>query len=674
MPELLLELFSEEIPARMQVKAADDLLALVLGKLAKEGLAIDAKQAAPFSTPRRIGFVLREVPAEQADVREEKKGPRVGSPDKAIEGFLKGAGLASLDQCEKRDTGKGEFWFAIVERKGRATAEVLPDLLAAAVNELPWPKSMRWGANSVRWVRPLHSILCLFGGKVVPFAFGPVSSGNTTEGHRFLGKSRFAVNDFADYRARLKDAHVLLGRDERIAVIRAGLTKLASDNNLQPVEDAGLMEEVAGLVEWPVPLLGRIDDAFMDVPREVLTTSMRVNQKYFTFNKADGSMAPYFGVIANMIADDGGARIVAGNEKVLRARLSDARFFWDQDRKARLDSRIDALQGIVFHAKLGSVHDKIGRVARLARTLANLVPGADANLCERAALLAKADLTSGMVGEFPELQGIMGRYYARNDGESAAVAEAIAEHYSPLGPNDRVPSAPVSVAVALADKIDTLTGFFAIDEKPTGSKDPFALRRAALGIIRIVLENRLRLPLRSLGIDGDLLAFFADRLRVYLRDQGARHDLVSAVFAKGDDDLFRIVRRVEALGAFLATGDGRNLLAAYKRAANILRIEEKKDGRAFAGAVDTVLLRAAEEQALVQRLDESAASAAQALSREDYGATGQAMAALRAPVDAFFDKVTVNAPEADLRENRLNILARLKGELDQLADFSQIEG
>jgi glycyl-tRNA synthetase beta chain len=672
MPELLLELLSEEIPARMQVKAADDLLRLVTERLAAAGLPV--KDARAFSTPRRIGLVIGDLPAAQPDLREEKKGPRVGSPDKAVEGFLKGAGLTSLDQCEKRDTGKGEFWFAIVERKGRPTRDLLPVLLAGSVADLPWPKSMRSGAGTVRWVRPLHSILCRFDGAAVPFPFGTVASGDTTFGHRFLAGGAFAVSDFADYRAKLKAAHVLLGRDERIAVIKTGLAGLAAQNGMVPVEDAGLLEEVAGLVEWPVPLLGRIDDAFMDVPREVLTTSMRVNQKYFTFNRPDGSMAPYFGVIANMIADDGGIQIVAGNEKVLRARLSDARFFWDQDRKVRLDSRIEALKGIVFHARLGSVHDKVQRVAKLAHALSVQVPGADADLCERAALLAKADLTSGMVGEFPELQGVMGRYYARNDGEAAAVAEAIAEHYSPLGPNDRVPIAPVSVVVALADKIDTLTGFFAIDEKPTGSKDPFALRRAALGVIRIVLENGLRLPLRGTGMGDDLLAFFADRLRVYLRDQGARHDLVSAVFAKGDDDLVRIVRRVEALGAFLGSEDGRNLLAAYRRAANILRIEEKKEGRAFSGAVDTVLLRAPEEQVLVTQLDEASAAAAQALAAEDFAAAGSAFAAVRGPVDAFFEKVTVNAAESDLRENRLRILARIKGELEQLADFSQIEG
>jgi glycyl-tRNA synthetase beta chain len=672
MPELLLELFSEEIPARMQARAAEELRRLVTEKLTAAGLAFTEARA--FATPRRLALVVDGVPAAQPDLREEKKGPRVGSPEKAVEGFLKGAGLASLDQCEKRDTGKGEFWFAVLERKGRATAEVLPDLLAAAVTELPWPKSMRWASNVVRWVRPLHSILCLFDGVIVPFAFGPVEAGDTTQGHRFLSKGVLAVSGFADYKAKLLDAKVMLDPADRAAAIDKGIADLAARNGLTPVADKGLLDEVTGLVEWPVPLLGRIDDAFMDVPREVLTTSMRVNQKYFTFNRPDGSMVPYFGVIANMVADDGGRKIVAGNEKVLRARLSDAKFFWDQDRKATLESRVPALKDIVFHARLGTVAEKTERVRKLARELAAFVPGADAAQCDRAALLAKADLTSGMVGEFPELQGVMGRYYALGDKEPAPVADAVAEHYSPLGPNDRVPTAPVSVAVALADKLDTLTGFFAIDEKPTGSKDPFALRRAALGVIRVVLENKLRLPLRTVKIDGDLLAFFADRLKVHLREQGARHDLVSAVFAQGDDDLVRIVRRVEALGAFLATQDGANLLAAYRRAANILRIEEKKDGRAFAGDVNTTLLREAEEQVLVARLGDVSATAAAALAKEDFAAAGAALAVLRGTVDAFFEKVTVNAGEPDLRENRLKILARIKGELDRLADFSQIEG
>lgn len=671
MAELLLELFSEEIPARMQARAADDLRRLVTERLTAQGLKFT--DARSYVTPRRLVLVVDGLPTSQPDQRDEKKGPRVGSPDKAVEGFLRGAGLSSLDQCEKRDTGKGEFWFAVIDRPGRRTIEVLADELPAAINDLPWPKSMRWAAHSVRWVRPLHGIVCLFEGKVVPFAFGPVTTGNTTTGHRFMGRETFAVANFADYAAKLRGARVMLNPQDRTKAIGDGVAKLATAEGLKLVPDDGLLAEVSGLVEWPVPLLGRIDDAFMDVPREVLTTSMRVNQKYFTLETDAGAMAPRFAVIANMVADDGGAAIVAGNEKVLRARLSDARFFWDQDRKQRLDSRVDALQSIVFHQKLGSVADKIARVRALAAKLAPVV-GADAALVDRAALLAKADLTTGMVGEFPELQGVMGRYYALNDHEDAAVAQAIADHYAPLGPTDAVPKAAVSICVALADKVDTLTGFFGVGEKPTGSKDPFALRRAALGIIRIVLENGLRLPLRRFGIEGDLLDFFADRLKVHLRDRGLRHDLVAAVFAKGDDDLLRVVRRSEAVQALVQGADGANLLAAYRRAANILRIEEKKDGRTYAAGVDAALLADPVERDLHDRLNGVAVAAQQALAKEAFADAAAALAVLRAPLDAFFETVTVNAADARVRGNRLNLLSRIRAELDAIADFSQIEG
>lgn len=687
--ELLIELFSEEIPARMQARAADDLQRLVTEKLAAAGLVPGAANA--YATPRRLTLAVDGLPTAQPDVREEKKGPRVGSPDKAIEGFLKGAGLSSLDQCEKRATDKGEFWFAVAERKGRPTTDVLPDLLAAAFGELPWPKSMRWADYPQRWVRPLHGILCLFAGQVVPVKFAHLAAGNSTQGHRFLGKGAIAVRDFADYRAKLRAAYVLLDAAERRAAILKDAKLAAANEGLTLVEDDGLLHEVAGLVEWPVVLVGAIDTKFMDVPREVLTTSMRNNQKYFTLNNPDGSMAPRFVVVANNLTDDGGRAVIAGNERVLRARLSDAKFFWDQDRKARLDSRVPALKDIVFHARLGTVADKIERGRQLAREIAKFVPGADAALCDRAAVLAKADLVTGMVGEFPELQGVMGRYYARHDGEDAAVADAIAEHYSPLGPNDRCPTAPVSVAVALADKIDTLVGFFAIDEKPTGSKDPFALRRAALGVIRLIVENKLRMPLMPLfsaaailhkapaaGAEDPLAAlldFFADRLKVHLREQGVRHDLVSAVFAaKRDDDLVRLLARVEALKAFLDSDDGANLLVAYRRAANIVRIEEKKDKRAYDAMPDPALLKQDEEKALVARLGEVEELAREALAHEEFAVAGQALARLRKPVDAFFDKVTVNADDAALRANRLMVLSRIKSELDTLADFSRIEG
>ena len=671
MPELLIELFSEEIPARMQARAAEDLRRLVTDKLKAAGLGFTDARA--FVTPRRLALVVDGVPAAQQDVSEEKKGPRIGSPDKAIEGFLKGAGLASLDQCERRDTGKGEFWFAVVERKGRATRDVLPEIVAGACAELPWPKSMRWGAGSLRWVRPLHSMIGLFDGAVVPFALGDLVAGDSTEGHRFMGNRRFAVKDFADYKAKLLDARVMLDPAERATAIKAGIASLAAKEGLTPVVDDGLLAEVAGLVEWPVPLMGHIDERFMDVPREVLTTSMRVNQKYFTFNKPDGSMAPRFAVIANMVTEDGGQTIVAGNEKVLSARLFDARFFWDLDRKARLESRVEALKGVVFHAKLGTVFEKMERVRKLALEVAPLV-GADANLADRAAKLAKADLTTGMVGEFPELQGVMGRYYAKNDGENEAVVAAIAEHYSPLGPGDKVPTAPVSMALALADKLDTLIGFFAIDEKPTGSKDPFALRRAALGVIRIILENGLRLPLARVGVAKDLYEFFVERLKVYLRDRGVRHDHIAAVLVRGDDDLVRIVARVDAVKHLLEAASGSDLLAAYRRAGNILRIEEKKDGSVYSGAINVSALVAPEEKALVECLDLVTPQADKALETEDFGGAAVLLGQLRDPLDAFFEKVTVNADDPALRVNRLNLLARIRAGLNKIADLSQIEG
>ncbi len=695
MAELLLELFSEEIPARMQARAADELKRLVTEKLRAGGLAFTRAEA--YVTPRRLALVVDGLPEAQPDLKEERRGPRVGAPDQAVQGFLKANGLASLDQCEQRDTGKGVFWFAVVEKKGGRTADMLPALLAEAIPALPWPKSMRFADQSFRWVRPLHSIIAVFDGAAleggIDLGGARLAFGNTTQGHRFLAPAPITVSGFEAYRARLAAAKVVLDPAERRATIAAQAEKLAAAEGLRVKPDDGLLDEVVGLVEWPVVLMGRIDEAFMAVPPEVLTTSMRTHQKYFSLLTADGALAPRFLVVANTEAKDGGTAIVAGNERVLRARLADAKFFWDQDLKVKLADRVPALRDIVFHARLGTVADKVARVEALAAELAPMSPGADADAVRRAARLAKADLTSGVVGEFPELQGIMGRYYALHQGETKPVADAIADHYAPLGPNDRCPTAPVSVAVALADKLDTLVGFFAIDEKPTGSKDPFALRRAALGVIRLILENRLRLPLgKVFGIahrlfgeqraaaagrfeTESLLDFFADRLKVALKEQGVRHDLISAVFALGgEDDLVRLLARVEALETFLDSDDGANLLTAYKRASNIVRIEEKKDGRSYDGGADAALLSAPEEKTLHAALGPAAAASAQALQREDFGGAMAALARLRKPVDDFFDKVTVNCEDASLRANRLRLLSQIRTTLHGVADFSKIEG
>ncbi|CAO3407475.1 glycine--tRNA ligase subunit beta [Azospirillum largimobile] len=695
MTELLIEFFSEEIPARMQARAADDLKRLVTDKLAANGLTFTTADA--HSTPRRLALVVDGLPERTADVREEKKGPRVGSPEQAVAGFLKSAGLDSLDQCEQRDTGKGVFYFAVTEKKGRETAEVLAEIIPAAMAELPWPKSMRWGTGTVRWVRPLHSIIALFGGRVLDGGYeiggtqGRVAFGNATRGHRFLAPDAFTVESFADYNEKLRAAKVVLDREERKAKIKADAEALAKAQGLTLSPDDALLEEVAGLVEWPVVLMGSIDESFMDVPSEVLITSMRTHQKYFAALDAEGRMAPRFIVVANTETLDGGKAVVAGNERVLRARLSDAKFFWDQDRKTKLEARVPALEKITFHAKLGTVAEKVTRVQLLAAEIARAI-GADSDAASRAALLCKADLVTEVVGEFPEVQGIMGRYYALGQGESADVANAIADHYKPLGPSDSCPTAPVSVAVALADKIDTLVGFFAIDEKPTGSKDPYALRRAALGVIRLVLENGLRVKLSEVfaaahgaykvsgfapagSVGGDLMSFFADRLKVVLREQGVRHDLVDAVFALGgEDDLVRLLARVKALQAFVGSDEGANLLAAYKRASNIVRIEEKKDGAAFDQPVDAARLAQDEEKALFAALNEASATAKPLLDAEDFTGTMAALAKLRGPVDAFFDKVTVNAEDKDLRANRLRLLTQIRTTLNAVADFSKIEG
>jgi glycyl-tRNA synthetase beta chain len=686
MAELLLELFSEEIPARMQARAAEDLSKLVTDGLKAADLGFDAVET--LVTPRRLTLIVDGLPEKQPDLREERRGPRADAPEKAINGFLAGNGV-TLDQCEKREMPKGTFLFAIVEQKGRAASEVIKDIIEDAMNKLPWPKSMRWADQKIRWVRQLDRILCLFDGKVIPVSYGPVTAGDSTRGHRFLAPAEFSVANAADYKEKLRTAKVMLDREERKQVILDGAKKLAASEGFALLEDNGLLEEVCGLVEWPVPVMGKVDDQFMDIPREVLETSLREHQKYFVVEDKNGKLAARFITVSNMITADNNAKIIAGNERVLRARLHDAKFFWDQDRKVTLQSRLPKLDNIVFHAKLGSLAERVLRLRGLAREVSVEIPGCDTKLADRAAEIGKADLVSQMVFEFTELQGLMGKYYAENDGETPEVANAIAEHYAPAGPSDMCPTAPVSVALALAEKLDTLAGFFAIDEKPTGSKDPFALRRAALGVIRLVLENGLRLPLRRLFAFAvsqypanirrdeaveDLLAFFADRLKVHLREQGVRHDLVSAVFAlDGEDDLVRLLARVEALSDFVSGESGVNLMAGYKRASNILRIEEKKDDTSYSADVSADLLSLEEERKLYEALIDVRHKALPLLRDENYAAAMTEFARLREPVDAFFEKVTVNSDNAAERANRLKLLAQIRTALHDIADFSKIE-
>ncbi len=681
MAELLLELLTEEIPARMQGVAAEELRRLT--EIAFNEAHLTFTTLTSFVTPRRLTLHVEGLPVEQPGSVEEKRGPRVGAPQNAVDGFLKSSGLTSLDQCEKRATDKGEFYFAIIKRAGQATKDMLPPLLIEVIRNLPWPKSMRFPAAPFRWVRPLQSVVCLLDGRILKLDLGDVPVGMESRGHRFLFKSTFNVSNFADYRDQLRHAYVILDAGERRKLIADSLAKTTTDAGFTLKPDEGLLEEVTGLVEWPVVLMGRIERDFMELPPEVLTTSMRTHQKYFAALDKSGALAPHFLVVSNMNADDGGKAIVAGNERVLRARLSDAKFFWDQDRKHKLLDRVEKLKERVFHAKLGTVYDKMSRVAHLASTIAAHVKGAEKTKVGHAVWLAKADLSTGMVGEFPELQGVMGRYYALHDGEDKEVADAIAEHYSPLGPGDRCPTAPVSVTVALADKLDTLANFFAIDEKPTGSKDPYALRRAALGVIRLILENKLRLPLltifRAAVEKGDpsaeLLDFFADRLKVALRDQGVRHDLIAAVFALGnEDDLVRLLARVEALGAFLKSEDGANLLTAYRRASNIVRIEEGKDKTRYADAPNPALLKEPAENVLAEKLKLATAESGKALEAEEFAGAMAALARLRVPVDEFFNKVTVNTDDRELRANRLRLLSQIRDTLNRVVDFSKIEG
>jgi glycyl-tRNA synthetase beta chain len=697
MGELLLELLSEEIPARMQRRAIDDLTRLLRDKLADA--QIPAESLRGHVTPRRLVVIAEGIPAAQPDRTEERRGPRVGAPQPAIEGFLRSAGLAAVSECEIRETDRGEFYFAVVNRPGRPAREVLPELIKGATAELPWPKSMRYPASDLRWVRPLTSVLCLFNGEVLPLPLGDVPVGRTTRGHRFLSTGEICVAGVAAYLKHLREAHVVLDQDCRKEMTRRGLETAVAAEGLSLKPDPALLDEVTGLVEFPVVVMGAIDADFMTLPPEVLATAMRAHQRYFSCMQPDGAPAPRFLVIADNLAVDGGRTIVAGNERVLKARLADARFFWEQDQRVALESRIEALKDRVLHAKLGSVYDKTERMAALSDLLARDVPGADPRLSQRAARLAKADLSTGMVAEFPELQGVMGCYYALHDGEHPAVANAIADHYRPLGPNDTCPTDSESVVVALADKIDTLVSFFAIGERPTGSRDPFALRRAALGTIRIILENALRLPLRSVitkaaeifyrersasnwqyrsaPLYAELMSFIVDRVKVHQREQGVRHDLIAAAFTQvgtAEDDLVRLLKRVDALASFLASDDGGNLLTAFNRASNIVAIEERRDGSRYDQDPDPERLEALEEKALNSALGKIGGAAGGLLSQERFEDAMAVLARLRRPVDEFFDRVTVNVDQKHLRENRLRLLSRIRETMNQVADFSQIEG
>ena len=688
--KLLLELLSEEIPARMQARATDDLKRLVCDGLKEAGLEFESAEA--FVTPRRLALVVDGIPEKQPDIDEERRGPRADAPVHAVKGF-KGS-LPKGAKVEKRQTEKGEFFFAVVKQKGFPSDILIGQIVIDVVRKFPWPKSMNWGEGHGPWVRPIHNILCLFGPRAsIAITLEPGRDFRTTEtmGHPFLSPKWFAVKNFADYKAKLLAAQVMLDPAERASVIEAEAQKLAKKAKLKLKHDPGLLAEVAGLVEWPVVKMGSIDKAFMDLPPEVLTTVMRHHQKYFALLDKKGKLAPKFIVVANTETKDRGKVMVAGNERVLRARLADAKFFWDQDRKRTLESRVQELAGRVFHAQLGTVMDKVIRVEELASELAESC-GANSGDARWAARLCKADLSTGMVAEFPILQGVMGRYHALNDGENADVATAIAEHYGPLGPNDNCPSAPVSIAVALADRIDTLVGFFGIKEFPTGSKDPYALRRSALGVIRLILENDLRINLSGIfefagqqygqwdqgqfaEISGDLLNFLNDRLTVALREKGFPHDLVNALFARGgEDDLWRLVQKAKSLKEFLETDDGANLLVAYRRAHNIVRIEEKKDSERYSGKVDENLFSRDEERELWISLNEVEQANPSKPDMAEFDQVLSVLAKLRRPVDRFFGEVTVNCDDSDLRKNRLRLLSEIASCLNRVADFSKIEG
>jgi glycyl-tRNA synthetase beta chain len=732
MPELLLELFSEEIPARMQAKAAEDLRSLITNALVDAGLTYEGAQA--HATPRRLVLSVEGLNAKAADTSEERKGPRVDAPQPAIDGFLKSTGL-KLNQLTVQDDKKGKFYIAVIKKPGRAATEVIAEIVPHMIRNFPWPKSMRWGSGSLKWVRPLQSILCTFDGEVVPFEIEGIASGSTTQGHRFLSVGKIEARRFADYAQSLHKAHVIVDAHARAETIRTEAKNLAFARGLEMIEDEALLKEVAGLVEWPVVLMGEFDKNFLSVPPEVIITTIKNNQKCFCLRGADGKLSHHYLLVANTVATDSGKTIIAGNNKVIAARLSDAKFFWDQDRKTKLEDLLPKLDGITFHAKLGMEGERIKRIEALATEIAKTI-GADVEKTKLAARLSKTDRVSAMVGEFPELQGLMGRYYALDQGIDAEVADAIRDHYKPQGPSDSIPVSKIGQAVALADKLDTLVGFWAIDERPTGSKDPYALRRAALGVIRMILEAELRIPLAppvvhllsewrareilkpiaetataahkalestpevqkiilpaaSLEVQRllethdktdaqlvlkkfvDLLLFFGDRLKVHLKDRGAEHDLIDAVFSLGkQDDLLMIVRRVGALSKFLETDDGKNLLAGVKRASNILKIEEKKDGRAYRGDVNQAQLIKGEEKTLHFAISQASALARKAVEHEDFEAAMKAIAKLRAPVDEFFEGVTVNDKDATFRENRLRLLNRIREATAEVADFSKIE-
>jgi glycyl-tRNA synthetase beta chain len=745
MPQLLLELFSEEIPARMQAKAAEDLRGLITNGLVEAGLTYEGAQA--HATPRRLVLAIEGLQAKAADTKEERKGPKVDAPQAAIDGFLRSTGL-KLNQLTVQDDKKGKFYIATIKREGRAATAVAAELVPEVIRSFPWPKSMRWGSGTLKWVRPLHSILCTFDGEVVPFEVDGIKSGNTTRGHRFLAPNEIKAKRFDDYETKLRAAHVIVDATARTETIRTEAKNLAFAQGLELIEDEGLFKEVAGLVEWPVVLMGSFDAKFLDVPPEVIITTIKNNQKCFCLREAkSGKLANKYLLVANSVARDGGKEIIRGNNKVIAARLSDAKFFWDQDRKVKLEDQLPKLDHITFHAKLGTQGERVKRIEALAGEIAKTI-GANVEKTKLAARLAKADLVSGMVGEFPELEGLMGRYYALDQGIDAEVADAIRDHYKPKGPSDSIPVSKVGQAVALADKLDTLAGFWKIKEKPTGSKDPFALRRAALGCIRVCLESGQRLRLSNfilrprlaemlrtvknqarqqgqesattivrllggvfgvertraivdeymrtsaegalspskgdwaevaanelLGDTEDLLSFFADRLKVYLKDQGQRHDLIDAVISLGgQDDLLMIVRRVEALSKFLETDDGKNLLAGVKRAANILKIEEKKDGKTYNGHIIPAQLVKRAENDLNSAITIAMGKVKKAVEAEDFEGAMAAIAKLRPPVDAFFETVVVNEKNESFRVNRLNLLNRIREVTAEVADFSRIEG
>jgi glycyl-tRNA synthetase beta chain len=746
MPDLLLEFFSEEIPARMQARAAEDLQKLITDRLVEAGLPYEGAKA--FATPRRLALAVAGIPVRQPDVKEERKGPRVGANEKAIAGFLKAAGLSSIEQAKVQQDPKGDFYLAVIEKAGKPAIEVIKDVVMATVVTFPWPKSMRWGEasstpGSLSWVRPLHSIVATFGPETeepdtIHFDIDGVRSGNTTYGHRFMAPAPIKVRRLDDYQSKLEAAKVVIDAERRAEIIRTDAKTLAFAQGLELVEDEGLLAEVAGLVEWPVVLMGSFDKAFLDIPDEIVRATIRNNQKCFVVrDPSRAKLANKFVMVANIEASDGGAAIIAGCERVIRARLSDAKFFYETDLKTRLEDRLPKFEHIVFHEKLGTQAERIARIVALAGHLAPIV-GADVAKAERAAQLCKADLLTEVVGEFPELQGLMGRYYAEAQNEDEAVAHAVEDHYRPKGPDDLVPADPVAVTVALADKIDTLVGFWAVGELPSGSRDPFGLRRAISGVVRLVLDNGLRLPLADLFLWSDIEVFLdikgaelnrqrnvlirlqeegglseesiqrvwnrlvdkafagarvreeaktakdrifglldehVDRLEAYCRTIGVRHDLVRAAFSiQLEDDLARIFRRVQALGKFLDTDDGKNLLTGIKRATNIIRIEEKKDNKSYSGAPDAKLLNQAEEKELAAAIDVAKAEAGKAVAAEDFTAAMRAMARLRPRVDAFFDKVTVNVDDKALRENRLKLLNEIRKATRAVADFSKIEG